>query len=377
MFGLMQDHPLMISGIIRHAARHHAANEIVSRGTDGAIHRMGYADLERRARRLARALQNLDVRTGDRVATLAWNGHRHVELYYAVSGSGAICHTVNPRLSVDDVAYIIGNAGDVALFADISFAPLLNALAPHLPASLRAVVLLCERADLPELSLPPGVALLAYEDLMAGADENYDWPVFDERTAASLCYTSGTTGRPKGVLYSHRSTLLHAYASSSASVFGPRPHDRVMPVVPMFHVNAWGLPYTVILAGATLVMPGRHLDGASLASLMNAERVTMSAGVPTVWLAPAASPAHQRRAAGDGAPADHRGLHLPAGADRCVRPRVRGGRGARLGHERVQPARHLQHSRWSPGCGRDRGRLIDAARPAGPCAVRPGYPDHR
>ena len=284
MQGLMQDRPLMISAIIRHAARHHGGSEVVSRLVDGTVHRQDYVTLERRARRLARVLQILGVQPADRVATLAWNSFRHVELYYAVSGMGAICHTVNPRLSNEDIAFIMNDAADVLLFADITFAAAIAAAAPQCKGGLRAVVLLCERAQMPEVALPPGMALLCYEDLMAAADENFDWPEFDERTAASLCYTSGTTGRPKGVLYSHRSTVLHAYATNAANVFGLRFYDRVMPVVPMFHVNAWGLPYTTLAAGASLVMPGRHLDGASVASLMNAERVTCSAGVPTVWL---------------------------------------------------------------------------------------------
>jgi 3-(methylthio)propionyl---CoA ligase len=285
MLGLMQDRPLMISSIIRHAARHHGAAEVVSRAVDGSLHRTTYADLEPRARRLVRVLQTLGVQPSDRVSTLAWNGHRHVELYYAISGMGAICHTVNPRLAPDDIAFILNDAADVALFADITFAPVLAAVAPLLTGNLRAVVLLCERAAMPELAVPAGMALLCYEELMAAADEDYDWPEFDEHTAGSLCYTSGTTGRPKGVLYSHRSTLLHAMACNSASVFGLRLDDRVLPVVPMFHVNAWGIAFHGVASGASLVMPGRHLDGRSLAALMNDERVTISAGVPTVWLA--------------------------------------------------------------------------------------------
>ena len=285
MFGLMQDRPLMISGIIRHAARHHGAAEIVSRGVDGGIHRMSYVQLEARARRLVRVLQALGVQPADRVATLAWNGYRHVELYYGIAGMQAICHTVNPRLAADDIAYILNDAADVALFADITFAPLLATVAPMLTGGLRAVVMLCDRATMPDVPLPAGMALLCYEDLMAAADESFDWPEFDERTAASLCYTSGTTGRPKGVLYSHRSTVLHSMACASASVMGLRSDDRVMPVVPMFHVNAWGLAYSTIASGASLVMPGRQLDGPSVAALMNAEQVTFSAGVPTVWLA--------------------------------------------------------------------------------------------
>ena len=284
MLGLMQDQPLLISQIITHAARHHATAEVVSKTVEGGVHRYTYSDVERRSRRLARALHRLDVRAGDRVATLAWNGYRHLELYYGVSGMEAVCHTVNPRLSADDIAFILQDADDVLLFAETSFAALVEAVAPRVAGRVRAVVVMADRDRMPSLALPPGMNLLCYEDLIAAADEDYAWPAFDERTAASLCYTSGTTGRPKGVLYSHRSTLLHAYAISMADVIGLRAIDRFLPVVPMFHVNAWGTPYSGPMCGAALVMPGRHLDGASLAGLMNDERVTISAGVPTVWL---------------------------------------------------------------------------------------------
>ena len=284
MLGLMQDKPLMISSIITHAARHHARAEVVSKTVEGAIHRSTYGEIERRARRLVRVLQRLDIGPSDRVATLAWNGFRHLELYYAISGMGAVCHTINPRLSADDIAFIANDAGDQVIFADTTFAPLIAAVAPAVRASVRAVVFMTERAHMPDIALPEGMDLLCYEELMAAADEDFAWPAFDERTAASLCYTSGTTGRPKGVLYSHRSTLLHAYALNMPDVFALRAVDRVLPVVPMFHVNAWGTPYAAPMVGASLIMPGRHLDGASLTQLMNEERVTISAGVPTVWL---------------------------------------------------------------------------------------------
>lgn len=283
MLGLMQTQPLLISSIIAHAARHHQRAEVVSRTLDGSLHRTDYPTIERRARRLALALQALSVARHDRVATLAWNGYRHLELYYGVSGMGSVVHTVNPRLAPDDIAWIIRDAGSVVLFAELSFVGLLETIAPQIP-DVRAIVLLAERSEMPALSLAPGQELLCYEEILAAAGEDFAWPVLDENTASGLCYTSGTTGRPKGVLYTHRSTLIHAYALNTADVFGLRGVDRVLPIVPMFHVNAWGLPYAVPLAGASFVMPGRHLDGRSVADLMNTERVSFSAGVPTVWM---------------------------------------------------------------------------------------------
>ncbi len=284
MFGLMQDRPLMIASIITHAARQHAKAEVVSKNIDGTIHRSNYAETERRARRLARALIALGIKAEDRVATLALNSYRHLELYYAISGMGAICHTINPRLAADDVSYIVNHAEDRIIFIDGVFAPVIAAVAPLIGKTVRAIVIMGNRAQIPALNLPAGMDLLCYEDLIDGADENYVWPEFDERSAASLCYTSGTTGRPKGVLYSHRSTLLHALAVNVGDVIGIRAVDRILPVVPMFHVNAWGIPYSAPMAGAALIMPGRHLDGASIAGLFNGERVTISCGVPTVWL---------------------------------------------------------------------------------------------
>ncbi len=284
MLGLMQTQPLMISSLLMHAARHHPTGDVISRLNGGSIHRTTWFNTERRARRLARALQALGIGESDRVGTLAWNDFRHLEVYYAAPGMGAICHTINPRLHPDDITYIINHAGDRVLFVDVAFAGLVRQIAPRIAGNVRAVVMMTDAAGMCDVTLATGMRLRCYETLMDAADEDYAWPSFDENTASALCYTSGTTGRPKGVLYSHRSTILHAYAGSMPDVLGLRATDRILPVVPMFHVNAWGILHSVAMTGAALVMPGRHLDGSSLATLLNEERVTMTCGVPTVWL---------------------------------------------------------------------------------------------
>lgn len=279
MQGMMMHQPLRVIEILRYAAETHPGAGIVSVRTEGDIHRETYPQAYARAAQLAHALAGLGVGEGDRVATLAWNGYRHFELYYATSGMGAVCHTINPRLSAEQMLYIIGHARDLVLCLDLTFVPLVEALAGHLPKDLRLVVM-TDRARMPE----SGLDLLCYEDLLADQPETYDWPLMDETAAAGLCYTSGTTGHPKGALYSHRSTVLHAM---SLAISVPRSlHEgaRVLPVVPMFHVNSWGLPYAAPLVGASLIMPGGKLDGASLFDLMESEGVTASWGVPTVWL---------------------------------------------------------------------------------------------
>jgi len=285
LMGQMMHQSLLISSIVQFAARHYGATEIVSRRVEadlqGALHRYTYRDCERRARRVALALQGLGVRPGERVGTLAWNGYRHLELYYGVSGSGAVLHTINPRLHPEQIAYIVNHAEDRVLCFDLTFLPLVEAIAASCP-TVRAFVLMSDRAHMPAATAIPD--LLCYEDLLDAADGDYDWPQLDENAAASLCYTSGTTGNPKGALYSHRSTVLHAYASALPNVLNVGAADTVLPVVPMFHVNAWGLPYSVLLSGAKLVLPGAQLDGKSLYDLFEAEGVTFSAGVPTVWL---------------------------------------------------------------------------------------------
>jgi fatty-acyl-CoA synthase len=279
--GQMMSQPLLVSSILEFAARHYGSSEIVSRRVEGDVHRYTYRDLGQRARRMARVLQGLGVAMGQRVATLAWNGYRHLELYYAVSGSGAVLHTVNPRLHPEQIAYIVNHAEDQYLFFDLTFLPLVEAVAANC-RTVKGFVLMSDRAHMPAETKIPG--LLCYEDLADASQDDYAWPQFDENSAAALCYTSGTTGNPKGALFSHRSTLLHAYASAMPNALNVSSQDTVLPVVPMFHVNAWGLPYSVLLSGAKMVFPGAALDGKSLYELFEAEGVTLSAGVPTVWL---------------------------------------------------------------------------------------------
>jgi acyl-CoA synthetase (AMP-forming)/AMP-acid ligase II len=280
MTGSMMQQPLLVSSLLTHAERHHGEQEIVSRRVEGDLHRYTYRDMAARTRRLANGLAALHVGAGARVATLAWNGYRHLELYYAASGSGAVLHTLNPRLHPDQLVWIANHAEDEVLFFDLTFLPLVEAAAPRL-RTVRAFVALADRAHMPANSTVPG--LLCYEDLLAAQADTFEWPVFDENTASSLCYTSGTTGNPKGALYSHRSTLLHTYAIALPDALNCSARDVILPVVPMFHVNAWGLPYAACMVGAKLVLPGPFLDGRSLYELFESEGVTMSAGVPTVW----------------------------------------------------------------------------------------------
>ncbi|MDQ2990790.1 MAG: 3-(methylthio)propionyl-CoA ligase [Pseudomonadota bacterium] len=281
MMGQMMSQPLLVSSIIEFASRHYGHVEIVSRRVEGDLHRYTYRDCHQRARRAAHALQGLGVKLGDRVATLAWNGYRHMEIYYAVSGMGAVLHTINPRLHPDQIAYIANHAEDQYLFFDLTFLPLIEAVAAQCK-TVKGFVLMADRDRMPLKTKIPN--LLCYEDLIASSSDDYAWPLFDENSAASLCYTSGTTGNPKGALYSHRSTVLHSYGSAMPNALNVSAADTVLPVVPMFHVNAWGLPYSVLLSGAKMVFPGAALDGKSLYELFESEGVTFSAGVPTVWL---------------------------------------------------------------------------------------------
>jgi fatty-acyl-CoA synthase len=276
----MMQQPLLISSLLKHAERHHGEREIVSRRVEGNLHRSTYRELARRSRQMANALAALGVGAGERVATLAWNGYRHMELYYAVSGSGAVLHTLNPRLHPDQVVWIADHAEDQVLFFDLTFLPLVEAIADRV-RTIKTFVVMTDREHMPAAGKIAG--LLCYEDLVNAHDDRFDWPTFDENRASSLCYTSGTTGNPKGALYSHRSTLLHTFAAAMPDGLNCSARDTILPVVPMFHVNAWGLPYAACMVGAKLVFPGPFLDGESLHRLFELEGVTVSAGVPTVW----------------------------------------------------------------------------------------------
>jgi acyl-CoA synthetase (AMP-forming)/AMP-acid ligase II len=280
MKALMQDRPLLISSLIEHANTFHAGSEIVSRTVEGPIHRCTYGDIHRRSKQVANALTAMGVKHGDRVGTLAWNGYRHMELYYGVSGMGAVLHTINPRLFPEQIVYIANHAEDQYIFFDLTFAPLVEKLAPQM-TSVKAFIAMTDRAHMPALNIRN---LLCYEELIGEHSADYEWPVFDENTASSLCYTSGTTGNPKGVLYSHRSTVLHSFAVCTVDGLGLSSKESALLVVPMFHVNAWGMPYAGAMCGAKLVMPGPGLDGKNVYEIVRDEKVTLALGVPTVWL---------------------------------------------------------------------------------------------
>ena len=281
MLGQMQDHPMLISQLIEFAARNHGETEIVSRRVEGDLHRYTYRDAAMRSRQVANALDRLGLAFSDRVATLAWNGYRHFELYYGVSGSGRVVHTVNPRLIPEQIAWIVTHAEDRVLCFDMTFLPIVKAIWSKCP-TVKHWIALCEADQLPADTGIDG--LQSYEAWIGGEPTTYAWPDFDEKSAAALCYTSGTTGNPKGVLYSHRSTVLHAFAGALPDALNVSARDSILPVVPMFHVNAWGLPYVAAITGAKLVFPGGALDGKSVYELIENEGVTMAAGVPTVWL---------------------------------------------------------------------------------------------
>jgi fatty-acyl-CoA synthase len=281
MLGQMMDMPLLVSSILRHAARHFGETEVVSRRVEGDLHRYSYARCEERARQLASALEGAGIRVGDRVASIAWNGYRHLELYYGVGGMGAVIHTINPRLHPEQIAWILNHAEDRIVAFDATFLPIVEAIASKCP-HVRLWLAMVDADRQPAGGKVEGLA--NYETFLEGGDTDWRWPSFDENTAVALCYTSGTTGHPKGALYSHRSTVLHAYAAALPDAMSASARDAILPVVPMFHVNAWGIPFTGPLVGAKLVFPGPQLDGKSLHELFESEQVTYAAGVPTVWL---------------------------------------------------------------------------------------------
>jgi fatty-acyl-CoA synthase len=280
MQGLMQDWPLRVSTLIEHANRNHSEQVIVTRSVEGPIHRYTYGDLYKRSKRCAKALHKLGVREGDVVATLAWNTYRHMEVWYGIMGLGAVCHTLNPRLFPEQLVYIANHAEDKYLFTDLTFAPLCAAIADKCP-TIKGFVVMTDREHMKDLKLPKAIC---YEDLIAEVDDDFEWAPVDENAACGLCYTSGTTGNPKGVVYSHRSNILHALTVLQADAFGMRASDSVMPVVPMFHANAWAIAFAAPLVGAKLVMPGGQMDGKSIHELLETEKCTFTAAVPTVWL---------------------------------------------------------------------------------------------
>ncbi|MBA4612207.1 long-chain-fatty-acid--CoA ligase [Stappia taiwanensis] len=280
MPGLMQDWSLTCNRLLDHAARNHPTREIVSRSVEGPIHRTTYAQMRQRALRLAKRLDAYGVKEGDRVATLAWNTWRHMETWYGLLGIGAIYHTINPRLFPDQIAWIINHAGDRLLFVDLTFLPIVEKIWPQL-STIEQVIVLTDAEHMPETTFPA----VAYESWLAEADDDFAWKALDENAAAGMCYTSGTTGNPKGVVYSHRSNVLHAMAAAVPDMLGLAARDRVMPVVPLFHANGWSLAFSCPLSGAGMVMPGPRMDGEAIWELLDSEKVTLTAAVPTVWLA--------------------------------------------------------------------------------------------
>jgi fatty-acyl-CoA synthase len=279
MLGMMQDWPLVVPSILDHAARFHGEREIVTRSVEGPVVRTTYAGVHSRSLRVAKALTRRGIRVGDRIGTLAWNTGRHLEAWYGIMGIGAICHTINPRLFPEQIAYIVNHAEDRMIFVDLTFLPILEKLGKQIDV-VETFVVLTDKAHMPQTTLRN---VVAFEDLVAEADDDFAWAKFDENTAAGLCYTSGTTGNPKGVLYSHRSNVLHAMAVNTSDCVGAKSTDTLMPVVPMFHANAWATTFACPMAGTKLVMPGARLDGPSVYELLDAEKVTITAAVPTVW----------------------------------------------------------------------------------------------
>lgn len=281
MLGLMQDRPLLISSLVRHAEIYNKDNEIVTAAVEGGIHRTTYGEVCKRSAKLAHALKNMGIDGNSCISTLAWNTYRHLELYYGVPSMGAVINTVNPRLFPEQLVYILNHSDSSILFLDLTFVPMIEALADQLPG-IKSYVIMTDRDHMPETSL---TGVICYEEMIAGQPDSYDWPELDENTAAGLCYTSGTTGNPKGVLFSHRSTVLHCYGTSMKDNMGIGSDDTVFPIVPMFHVNAWGVPYGAAMTGCKLVFPGAIMTGENFFNLIKDEDCTLALGVPTIWLA--------------------------------------------------------------------------------------------
>ena len=280
MQGMMMNRPLRIAEIITFAEKIHPNEEIISRTLQGDVHETNYAEIASRSRRMSKALLNLGIKMGDRVATLAWNGFRHLELYFAISGIGAVCHTINPRLSSEQMEYVVNHANDKIIFLDLTFIPIIETHLDKFPKTTR-YVLMAEREHIPDCKIPN---VICYEDLIENENDDFSWPEFDENTASGLCYTSGTTGNPKGVLYSHRSTVLHSLMSCIYNSGSFAPKKKILPIVPLFHANAWGLPYAAPISGTPMVFPGANLDGKSVYDLLNDFKVSSAWGVPTVWM---------------------------------------------------------------------------------------------
>jgi fatty-acyl-CoA synthase len=358
MHGLMMDTPLLISSLMRFADTNYPNREIVSVTVDNPHQRHTYREVFARTRKLANALKRLGIEAGERVGTLAWNDHRHFELYYALSGSGIVCHTINPRLYPEQVAYIVNHAEDRYLFVDPLVMPLIEALATTFK-DVEGIVVMTDEAHMPASDLPN---VICYETLIADESDEFDWPEFDERTASTLCYTSGTTGNPKGVLYSHRSVVLHAYAGCLPDVLAFSGQDCALMVVPMFHVNGWGIPYAAAMVGAKIVMPGPKMaDGETLHALIEKEKVTVASGVPTIWLELAVElPRKDREHHRDRQSRQCRRCSLSALYYRGLRQETRRHGPSGLGHDRNEPAGNCVQDQARHGRAGEGGALPTA-----------------
>ncbi len=371
--GLMMDRPLLVSSVIDYAADVYPDVEIVSNTVEGGLHRYGYAQSRERIGKLANALVGLGIKPGDRVATLAWNGYRHFELYYAIAGIGAVCHTINPRLFPEQITYIANHAEDTALFFDLTFLPLVEKLKPALK-TIKTYALMTDREHMPANGQIGG--LLCYEGLLAEMPSAFEWPEFDENAACALCYTSGTTGEPKGVLYSNRSMLLHTFflIATRPDLFA---HNRtILPVVPLFHANAWSLPYITPLTGCKFILPGAKLDGPTLYDLMESEGVDAGWGVPTVWLGLIEEFKKRGRKPKNLRQILSGGSAVPQAMIDTLDARLRYRGHARLGHDRDEPGRHAHRV---PARGAEAGAdgARQAQRQAGPAHVRRRSQGHR